>query len=177
MLKHLAEGRPESVARLTLQYRMNEDICQLSNEIVYKGTLKCANEVVRSRRLNLQGFPENLQSLTAKAWLVRAIDPSCPVTFVNTDRLDASGKFVARSTERLAGRNMGGSIINDGEAFLVEEIVSGLLQCGLNVSNACIICPFRAQVSHSYSYASITIPATLLIFTSKSFVCLPSAHL
>ena len=33
MLKHLAEGFPEAVAKLTMQYRMNEDICHLPNII------------------------------------------------------------------------------------------------------------------------------------------------
>jgi hypothetical protein len=33
MLKHLAEGFPDAVAKLTMQYRMNEDICHLSNLI------------------------------------------------------------------------------------------------------------------------------------------------
>ena len=33
MLSHLAEGFPDSVAKLTLQYRMNEEICRLSNII------------------------------------------------------------------------------------------------------------------------------------------------
>ena len=33
MLMHLAEGFPESVAKLTMQYRMNEEICHLSNII------------------------------------------------------------------------------------------------------------------------------------------------
>ena len=33
MLKHLAEGFPDTVTKLTMQYRMNEDICHLSNMI------------------------------------------------------------------------------------------------------------------------------------------------
>lgn len=33
MLMHLAEGFPDSVAKLTMQYRMHEDICHLSNKI------------------------------------------------------------------------------------------------------------------------------------------------
>lgn len=33
MLMHLAEGFPDSVAKLTMQYRMHEDIQHLSNVI------------------------------------------------------------------------------------------------------------------------------------------------
>ena len=33
MLMHLAEGFPDAVAKLTMQYRMNEEICHLSNVI------------------------------------------------------------------------------------------------------------------------------------------------
>lgn len=31
MLKRLADAFPDAVAKLTIQYRMNESICQLSN--------------------------------------------------------------------------------------------------------------------------------------------------
>ena len=33
MLSHLAEGFPDSVAKLTMQYRMNENIQSLSNVV------------------------------------------------------------------------------------------------------------------------------------------------
>jgi hypothetical protein len=31
MLMHLAEGFPNALSKLTMQYRMNKDICHLSN--------------------------------------------------------------------------------------------------------------------------------------------------
>lgn len=48
LLKRLAEKVPESIAQLTLQYRMHEHIVMLCNAIAYGGDLKCGNEQVRS---------------------------------------------------------------------------------------------------------------------------------
>jgi len=40
LLKYLAEAQPDSVAKLSYQYRMNSEIWQLSNDIIYAGLLK-----------------------------------------------------------------------------------------------------------------------------------------
>jgi DNA replication ATP-dependent helicase Dna2 len=154
MLKRLAEQHPFSVAQLTYQYRMHEDICQLSNDIVYKGRLKCADVTVAHRILSLSGFPENLPSVVradSRPWLKQAIDPSSAVVFLNTDTIegasphhDSPGTF--SPLERSNGRKVGGSIVNDAEASLVRICVGGLLACGLDASSIGVICPFRAQL-------------------------------
>jgi DNA replication ATP-dependent helicase Dna2 len=90
MLKLLAEKHTDSVAQLTYQYRMHEDICQLSNDIVYKGKLKCANDSVAKRQLAMDAFPENLPGTVnenAAAWLNQVIDPCAAVVFLNTDKI------------------------------------------------------------------------------------------
>ncbi len=58
MLMHLAEGFPDAVAKLTMQYRMNVDICHFSNLVAYKGLLKCGNETVANQRLRLPIKPK-----------------------------------------------------------------------------------------------------------------------
>jgi DNA replication ATP-dependent helicase Dna2 len=125
MLKLLADAHPDMVAKLSYQYRMNGDICQLSNDLVYKGALKCANDCVRNQALDLPGFPENVE----ESWLRAALDPSMPVVFVNTDQ-------------------------NEGAIFkpLVRLIVDGLVACGVQADIIGIICPFRAQVSKSSTF-------------------------
>eukprot|EP00559_Dactyliosolen_fragilissimus_P001342 CAMPEP_0184867600 /NCGR_PEP_ID=MMETSP0580-20130426/27217_1 /TAXON_ID=1118495 /ORGANISM="Dactyliosolen fragilissimus" /LENGTH=1622 /DNA_ID=CAMNT_0027367987 /DNA_START=91 /DNA_END=4956 /DNA_ORIENTATION=+ len=60
LLKLLATKCPSAVAQLTIQYRMHEDICTLSNKIVYKGKLKCANDDVKKSKLDLANFPRAL---------------------------------------------------------------------------------------------------------------------
>lgn len=153
MLKHLADQHSDSVAQLTYQYRMHEDICQLSNDIVYNGSLKCANDEVRWRRLELNGFPENIPSINRAApgeWLLRAIDPRNPVIFVNTDKIGATADTNEADSiiphERASGGGNHGNIVNDMEARIVRLLVGGLLGCGLDASSIGVICPFRAQV-------------------------------
>jgi DNA replication ATP-dependent helicase Dna2 len=153
MLKRLAEKHPDSVARLTYQYRMHEDICQLSNDIVYKGKLKCANDSIAKRQLKLIGFPEHLPSTVspnAIAWLNQVIDPRAAVVFLDTDKIQVEScsapTDLIQPLERSSGRLRGGSIVNDTEASIVRITVGGLLACGVDASSIGVICPFRAQL-------------------------------
>lgn len=151
MLKRLADQHPESVAQLTYQYRMHEEICQLSNDIIYKGKLTCGNATVATRTLTLDNFPRGLpMGSDHQHWLFRAVDPTSPVVFLNTDKITLStasqGADSVHSLERSIGRRAGGSIINETEASLVKDTVSALLGCGLEPSSVGLICPFRAQI-------------------------------
>lgn len=147
MLKRLAEAHPESMVQLTYQYRMHEDICQLSNDLVYGGRLKCANEEVRRQQLQL---PVLQQNLPQPEWLTIATDPTRPVVFLNTDSIHATsseGKVIPEvALERTSGRGKGGSIVNDVEANLVRLVVQNLISRGLPPSSIGVVCPFRAQV-------------------------------
>ena len=91
MLKRLADKHPSSVAQLAMQYRMHGSICQLSNDIVYNGKLRCANKDVETRLLNLSGYPSALLNYTivdsGTCWMKNAIDPSRPVVFLDTDQI------------------------------------------------------------------------------------------
>ncbi|EEC48725.1 predicted protein [Phaeodactylum tricornutum CCAP 1055/1] len=152
MLKRLAEKHPDSVCQLTFQYRMHEDICQLSNDIVYAGSLKCGNDDVRYRKLDLPGFPENMGNIgdvATNAWLMRSVDPDFPVVFLDTDkiRLDLSSKGEGlEALERTLRNRDGGSIVNYVEARIVQLIVEGFLSCGIEAQAVGVICPFRAQL-------------------------------
>lgn len=153
MLKRLAEKHPDSVAQLTYQYRMHEDICQLSNDIVYEGKLKCANDSVAKRQLTLHGFPENLPCVVnqnSSAWLNQVIDPSSAVTFLDTDNIKdtlcGASTDPIHPLERSYGWLAGGSIVNDTEASIVRITVGGFIACGLEASSIGVICPFRAQL-------------------------------
>jgi DNA replication ATP-dependent helicase Dna2 len=158
MLKHLADQHSDSIAQLTYQYRMHEDICQLSNDLVYNGKLKCANDEVRWRRLELSGFPENIPCVNQAApgeWLIRAIDPSAPVVFVNTDKIgtttDTNEADSIIPHERTSGGGNHGSSVNEMEVEVVRLLVGGLLGCGLDASSIGVICPFRAQVRKQFA--------------------------
>lgn len=159
MLKRLAERQPHSIAKLTLQYRMHEHICNLCNEIVYRGELKCANETVRSSKLILSRYPKALPIPTQQhdsngneptssdvGWLQRVLNPDMPAVFVDTDALGCSASGTFQGLERSSGRRQGGTIVNDTEVSLVRSIVRSLLKCGLNSASIGVICPYRSQL-------------------------------
>lgn len=159
LLKRLAEAHPQGIVQLTYQYRMNEQICQLSNEIVYGGSLKCANSKVRNRQLQLVGFPENVPVLSSQipqSWLTNVLNPNRRVVFLNTDQMHTFGEggHAISPLERVTGRGSGGGVINETEVFLVRKIIHGLLSCGLEATKIGVICPFRAQVSTGISSRS-----------------------
>lgn len=116
---------------------MNEEICLLSNDLVYGGALKCGNESVRDQKVDLSGYPENIE----QGWLRDLLDPDKPVVFLNTD-----GKNVAEFQP--LERKQAGKIVNDAEVKVVQDIVNGLMTCGIGADSVGVICPFRAQVSH-----------------------------
>jgi DNA replication ATP-dependent helicase Dna2 len=161
LMKRLADAHPGAVIPLTFQYRMNEEICKLSNVLVYKGSLKCANDGVRKQKLVLPAFPSGLsqqQRSDSAIWLRQVIDPANSVVFVNTDTVSAlgvsllPGSFSAASDqptyfESSVSNAPGGNIINQTEASLTSFIVSGLVSCGVSPKEVGIITPFRAQVS------------------------------
>ena len=141
MLKRLAEGNPRHVAQLTQQYRMAEDICQLTNDIIYGGKLKCANEAIKRRKMLLPGYPENV----LPGVLSKVIDPNKTVVFLDTDQRKHGCTDIV-PLECTADKKEGGSLMNKTEATLVERIVESLVFCGASLGSIGIISPFNAQL-------------------------------
>lgn len=78
----LAEAHPESVSRLEYQYRMNKEIMQVANTMVYDGKLKCGSHLIATRSLSLPRLAAGLRSLhenqpcpTTECWLRQVLDP------------------------------------------------------------------------------------------------------
>ena len=153
MLMHLAEGFPNALSKLTMQYRMNEDIQTLSNIVAYKGDLKCGNDQIRNQKLILSDMSSSLQStnLVDRHWITQAINPDQPVIFLDTD---SSGWL------ELDGKRKGaGGPINHTEASIVQKLVLALSSCGIENSDIGVITPFRSQVS------GLSLISRLLYFT------------
>lgn len=149
-MQALAEKHPQAVAQLTLQYRMKKDICRLSSILAYDGKLKCANNEIAHKCLDLPGYKAR-NVTNAKAWLHECINPDFSVTFLDTDLLkmdmvnsDCSKEF--QDLEHTSDRRAGGSIINSTEALIVQKTVGELLSCGLHHSHIGVISPFRSQI-------------------------------
>lgn len=153
MLKRLADKHPDCVSQLTYQYRMHQNICQLSNDVVYKGKLKCANDLVAKKMLTLDRFPRALEHSHNKEsflWLHKSIDPCNAVTFLDTDKIDIRASNADEesvcSLESSNNRRSGGSIVNETEVSIVKILIEGLMTCGLDASSIGVISPFRAQL-------------------------------
>jgi DNA replication ATP-dependent helicase Dna2 len=53
LFRALSDAHPAAVTDLSYQYRMNEDIMLLSNNLIYEGKLKCGSNEVAQRGLDL----------------------------------------------------------------------------------------------------------------------------
>ena len=58
LFKRLSERHPQAVVSLEHQYRMNRDIMELSNTLIYEHRLKCGTEGVAHARLELPNWDE-----------------------------------------------------------------------------------------------------------------------
>ncbi|GFH58778.1 hypothetical protein CTEN210_15254 [Chaetoceros tenuissimus] len=149
MMKRLAHSHPESVAQLTLQYRMNDDISLLSNILVYEGRMKSANQNVGARKVAYTSFPKALKNFIKPGqkglgWLLPSLNPIKHVVFINTDNL---GQNLESTTARSRKSSRSGGLVNDVEVLLSKMVLIGLLGCGLDPSSVGVISPFRAQVN------------------------------
>lgn len=172
---------------------MHGSICQLSNDIVYKGKLRCANKTVETRILDLTGYPsailEHARIDPANCWMSTAIDPSRPVVFLDTDRIQrmktprkpSSGgdpdTVLTSGLERTTGKNGKGNTVNDTEAILVLQVLHALMQCGLEPSKIGVICPFRSQVRDSVAHRNTSVSRVIsqydsyIILNAASITC------
>jgi DNA replication ATP-dependent helicase Dna2 len=83
LFKRLCSAHPEAVVDLRSQYRMNEDIMLLANELVYSNKLSCGTPEVAARSLLIPdsaGIERIHQSAISccegECWLQDVLDPT-----------------------------------------------------------------------------------------------------
>ncbi|KAK7531876.1 AAA domain-containing protein [Phyllosticta citricarpa] len=127
---------------------MCADIMLLSNTLIYNGRLKCGNQAVADRSLDvpalsaLQRFHDSSRSTcpspdAPSCWLQHTVRPSNKVVFLNTDPLLPS------SLETMSGSRM----VNPLEATLTVQAVESFLAAGIDVANIGVITFYRSQLS------------------------------
>ena len=154
---------------LFLQYRMNKDICNLCNDIVYKGALMCGNELTATNILKLSNFPRGVPHLkdqaistntASKHWLFHAIQPSSTVLFLNTDGMNEQTDHLAEDMEsttslqnlipnleeKICGKGTGGTLVNHIEKAVIALLLYGFSKCGLKMSEIGVLSPYKSQV-------------------------------
>ncbi|KAI5995328.1 Dna2-domain-containing protein [Pisolithus orientalis] len=141
LFRRLSEAHPQAVTDLTYQYRMNEDIMQLSNKLIYSNRLRCGSEAVANRSLVLPNrtFIDNLRESgnclcsDGACWLKHLLDEKCKAIFVDTDQVPA---FDSR---------VGDLVQNEVEGKLVYQIAEALLQCGVSQRQIGIMSLYHQQ--------------------------------
>lgn len=156
LFKLLSDAQPDSMVSLEHQYRMAEDIMLLSKELVYMGRIKCGNEDVASRMLQIpdveaglaahhftaSSLPKSTQAVCvadAACWLRRALAPSSRCLFLNTDTI----------TTRESGRETvaGARITNICESKLTAQLVTTLIHSGVSPRSIGVITFYRSQLA------------------------------
>jgi DNA replication ATP-dependent helicase Dna2 len=147
LFKQLSERFPEAVATLGRQYRMCEEIMSLSNELIYSGKLKCGNDAVASRTLQLPNpsglsvFHQHRLGCDASGpdcFLNRLTDPQHKVVFANIDAVGPAALETLTS-----GKN----ITNTIEAALTAQTVSSLLARGVPGREIGVVTLYRSQLA------------------------------
>ncbi|KAH7929561.1 Dna2-domain-containing protein [Leucogyrophana mollusca] len=141
LFRRLSDAHPGAVVDLTYQYRMNEDIMELSNKLIYGGRLRCGSDTVAKRCLVLPSrtFVESLRSGACicrhgECWLEQILSESCKVVFIDTDLLPAHESRV------------GDLVQNDIEASLVYQLVEALLRSDVRQDQIGVMSPYRQQI-------------------------------
>ncbi|GAV53204.1 hypothetical protein ZYGR_0AI04880 [Zygosaccharomyces rouxii] len=142
LFKMLCEAHPEAVIELTYQYRMCDDVAALSNFLIYNNKLKCGNEQVANKKIDLPHL-ERLndfhcsQNSYDQDWLCEILDPHKKVIFLNYDSCEE---------EQLFEINQQRTITNPGEVDIVEQCVNGLIHAGMDCRDVGVMTLYRAQL-------------------------------
>jgi DNA replication ATP-dependent helicase Dna2 len=142
LFKRLSEAHPEATVTLRKQYRMNEAIMSLSNDLFdpefasqpVRARLECANTSVSSRALHLSAPLRITAGVATVPWILDVMrgDGARGVVFVDTFDL-----------AQCSGETHGSS--NPHEALAVAALIDFLLHHGVPAADIAAVSPFKAQ--------------------------------
>lgn len=140
LFKILGDKFPQLVAQLTYQYRMCEEIMQISNILTYDGRLKCGNQKVAEQSLYVPS-PEKVDMYVdhpiehrLNLWMDKILNPKNKVIFLNHDNLPGYERIVGEKVE------------NPTEVELIYHIIESLTVCGVEESKIGVMSLYRAQL-------------------------------
>lgn len=125
----LNDAYPHHVVELTNQYRMNEDIMKISNDLVYKGRLRCGTEEVARRQLDIKC------SSDCSDWVREVMKPERRVTFVDYDGVNGVKEL-----------KNGDQIENPGECELIKELIENMVISGVKVKDIGLMSFYNGQL-------------------------------
>lgn len=139
LFKILAEAHSQAVSELTEQYRMCEDIMQVSNILVYENKLKCGSPEVASQSMRIP-HPQAISNFILSdvqqkdQWMDLVFDEHRKVLFLDHDLVPAN-EIV-----------FGEAIRNPREASLVQQIVKSFVTAGVDESQIGVMSFYRSQL-------------------------------
>ena len=162
LFEWLCNQHPNSITRLSTQYRMSSDIMYLCNHLIYNNTLQCATRVVAEQRLLLNpthtwGGLRMETPATVLPWVEYTLNPSNRLVFVDIgshQQLTAAATAAATTTAgttKTAGRSTTRTRDHtkknqsEVEAVTVMRLVRALIVHGVQASSITILTPFHAQ--------------------------------
>lgn len=129
LFEKLCKKHPTSATVLKKQYRMNEDILELSNSIIYHRVMTHGSQEVAKQSVV---FPRDVNSMLT--WLEEI--KKRQVTFLKTDKVILSLKLKER--QRFKYKNF-------IEAAICAMIIDNFKHCGVDSNSITIITPFLDQ--------------------------------
>ena len=142
LFKILAEAHPHSISQLKIQYRMNEDIVLLANELVYQGQLSTGSVTVAKQKLfiplvdSYRDLVNRLHQSTELEWLLSVLNPERKVLFLDTDQVPAPEEVLDHQD----------SVKNTVESRIVSIICEIFCRFGIGEDQLGIISPQRIQL-------------------------------
>ena len=136
LFQMIASRNSEAVFSLHEQYRMNNDIMQLSNTLSYDGQMRAGSAVVADRKMNLKPYVNCNKKCCM--WLNFCLNPDKSAIFVDTNGLQGE----------LSRTN---SYLNCAEIEVICTILKTLKRCGVPMTSVGIICPYRQQLMEAQS--------------------------
>jgi DNA replication ATP-dependent helicase Dna2 len=137
LFRVLCEAHPHAIVTLRTQYRMNREIMNLCNSMIYSLRMRCNTPAVACYRLQIPHLEIIDQfSVFHREWIRRALEAEPPVLMFDTDDIP------------MHERPRQGSIVNYGEAAVASAIAVAMVVCGMDPAKVGIIAPYRAQVMY-----------------------------
>ncbi|KAL9321686.1 hypothetical protein ACSQ67_009739 [Phaseolus vulgaris] len=129
LFRRLSEAHPQAILALQSQYRMCQEIMDLSNALIYGDRLRCGSVEVANAKLEFSDLSCDLP------WLEHVLNPLRPVIFIDTDKLPA---LEARDHKL---------VNNPTEAQIIAEIAKELVKNGIGEEHIGIITPYNSQAN------------------------------
>ncbi|GAB0093773.1 DNA replication ATP-dependent helicase/nuclease [Sergentomyia squamirostris] len=155
--------RPEVVASLRMQYRMNSTITNVANNLSYNGVLICANRTVSNKVIQYSPEAKFSKEICPAPWIYSILrtELNYAFTYVNTGdtlarhidfakqlKVDSFNKIeVNFMVDSYPNTNVQHHSMNICEGAICLYLVRALSELGIQCKDIGIIAPFRAQVT------------------------------